>query len=224
VQFFLPSLAFSRHPNILRLYGYFYDEKRVYLILEYAAQGELYKKLKQVKRFTEKTAAQYVWSIAHALRYLHKKHVIHRDIKPENLLLDVKNEIKLSDFGWSVHAPTSRRKTFCGTLDYLAPEMVQNRYHDYTVDIWTLGILTYEFLVGRPPFETPSQEETLRKIVNVELEFPIYVSPEAKDFISKLLVYEPSERMSLDNALVHPWLKKYNEGRQVGSQRTSTQG
>lgn len=111
-----------------------------------------------------------------ALAYLHKKHVIHRDIKPENLLLGVNGELKIGDFGWSVHAPgnryvlcfdipiaahfaqsltrmKSRRTTLCGTLDYLPPEMVEGKDHSEKVDLWALGVLTYEFLVGVPPFE-----------------------------------------------------------------------
>lgn len=110
--------------------------------------------------------------MADALAYLHRKHVIHRDIKPENLLLGVNGELKIGDFGWSVHAPGNRRTTLCGTLvsramesssanltvflcfqDYLPPEMVEGREHTDKVDLWALGVLTYEFLVGVPPFE-----------------------------------------------------------------------
>ena len=92
---------------------------------------------------------------------MHSKDIIHRDIKPENLL-DCMGTIKLADFGWSVHAPSNRRRTMCGTLDYLPPEMVSKNRKEYdkTIDIWGLGILTYEFGVGCPPFETESQRET----------------------------------------------------------------
>ena len=79
-----------------------------------------------------------------ALIYCHAKKVIHRDIKPENLLLDIKGDLKIADFGWSVHAPSSRRGTMCGTLDFLPPEMIERKMHDEKVDIWSLGILTYE--------------------------------------------------------------------------------
>jgi len=88
-----------------------------------------------------------------ALIYLHAKHVIHRDIKPENLLIGVNGELKIGDFGWSVHAPGNRRSTLCGTLDYLPPEMIESKEHTDKVDLWALGVLTYEFLVGSPPFE-----------------------------------------------------------------------
>ncbi|CAO2199358.1 unnamed protein product [Urochloa humidicola] len=175
-----------RHPNILRLYGYFYDQTRVYLILEYAEKGELYKELTRCKHFSERRSATYIASLARALIYLHGKHVIHRDIKPENLLIGAQGELKIADFGWSVHT-FNRRRTMCGTLDYLPPEMVEKTEHDYHVDIWSLGILCYEFLYGVPPFEAKEHSETYRRIVKVDLKFPLkpFVSPAAKDLISQ---------------------------------------
>ncbi|GBL92254.1 Aurora kinase A-B [Araneus ventricosus] len=198
-----------RHRNILRLYGYFYDDSRVYLVLEYAPGGELYKVLQQVKRFDEKTAASYVARVGSALKYCHSKKVIHRDIKPENLLLGQNGELKIADFGWSVHAPSSRRTTLCGTLDYLAPEMIENKTYDEKVDLWCLGILCYEFLVGKPPFEAASMHTTYSLIRSVALRFPSFVSTDAQDFISRLLKKEPSERMSVDSVLKHPWVLKH---------------
>jgi aurora kinase len=119
-----------RHPNILQLYSHFHDSKRVFLILEFAGKGELYKHLRRENRFPEWKSAQYIAQMAAALKYLHKKHVMHRDIKPENILVGLHGEIKISDFGWSVHAPNNRRKTLCGTLDYLPPEMVAPKGND----------------------------------------------------------------------------------------------
>ena len=197
-----------RNRNILRMYGYFYDSKRIYLILEYSPGGELFKRLTQKGRFSERTSARYVCDLAMALDYCHKKHVIHRDIKPENLLLGAHSEIKIADFGWSVHAPTSRRNTLCGTLDYLPPEMVEGRDHDEKVDIWSLGILLYEFLYGFPPFEAEGHNATYRRISRVDLRFPDKpgISAEAKDLIRRLLVKEPSRRMALKDIPKHPWI------------------
>ncbi|KAL6061743.1 Aurora kinase [Balamuthia mandrillaris] len=198
-----------RHPNILRLYGYFHDSTRVFLILEFAAGGELYKHLRKRTRFDERTSATYIASLAEALAYCHKKHVIHRDIKPENLLVGLHGELKIADFGWSVHAPHSRRKTLCGTLDYLPPEMIEGKTHNNAVDIWSLGVLLYEFLVGKPPFETTSQRDTTVRISKVQLTYPAYISPLAKDLISKILVHEPEKRLSLEGIREHPWIKMH---------------
>lgn len=179
------------HPNILKLYGHFHDTKRVFLILEYAGQGELYKHLQKATRFSEAKAARYIAQMAGALAHLHRKHVIHRDIKPENILVGVHGEIKISDFGWSVHAPGKRRTTYCGTLDYLPPEMVAaggsaaDGSYDERVDLWSLGVLTYEFLVGEAPFED-TFVMTTRKIARGEMTIPSFVSADARDLIQKV--------------------------------------
>lgn len=198
-----------RHPNILRLYGYFYDENRVYIILEFADNGEVYKKLKEEGKFSEEQTAKYIYSLAQALEYIHKNAVIHRDIKPENLLLDKNGDIKLADFGWSVHTPLHRRTTLCGTLDYLSPEMVLGQHHDSKVDNWSLGVLTYEFLVGKPPFEAPLQNETYKRISKVQLVFPSGVSKEAENFIRRLLQRDPSRRMRVEDIPNHAFMKKH---------------
>lgn len=181
-----------RHPNCLMLYGHFHDSKRVFLILEYAGKGELYKHLRKENRFPEWKAASYIAQMAAALKYLHKKHVMHRDIKPENILMGIHGEIKISDFGWSVHAPNNRRNTMCGTLDYLPPEMIkpgsQDNYYNEKVDLWSLGVLTYEFLVGEAPFEDVPLM-TQRRIARGEMTVPSFVSPEAKDLIKRVRQY-----------------------------------
>lgn len=127
-----------------------------------------------------------MYQISDALIYLHSKQVIHRDIKPENLLLGAFGELKIADFGWSVHAPSLRRQTLCGTLDYLPPEMVENKRHDERVDHWCIGVLCYELLVGTPPFESKNSNETYKKIVNCYCKFPEYVTPGARSLILKV--------------------------------------
>ena len=97
----------------------------------------------------------------------------------------MQGDIKIADFGWSVHAPTSRRNTLCGTLDYLPPEMVEGRDHDNTADIWSLGVLAYEFLVGNPPFEAEGLRATYRRISSVDIRFPAAMSMGARDLISR---------------------------------------
>ncbi|KAF2475669.1 serine/threonine-protein kinase-like protein [Lindgomyces ingoldianus] len=199
------------HPNVLRLFGYFHDAKRIFLILEFAAKGELYKHLRREQRFPEWKAAQYIAQMAAALKYLHKKHVMHRDIKPENILVGIHGEIKISDFGWSVHAPNNRRNTMCGTLDYLPPEMLSGggkNFYSEKVDLWSLGVLMYEFLVGEAPFED-TQVITYRKITRGEYTVPKFVSAEAKDLIKRLLVLDPEKRITLEDIEKHPWIVKH---------------
>lgn len=194
------------HPNILRLKGYFHDKQRVYIILEYAECGELYSRLKKKGRLQEPEAARYVRQLADALNYCHAKRVIHRDIKPENILLDGKGNVKIADFGWAVVSADSRRETICGTLDYLPPEMISNRTHDHTVDNWAIGILLYEMLVGRPPFEYPDQTRTLQAILDCRFIIPTFVGQGPSDLIRKLVVKEPSMRLSLSGVMEHPWV------------------
>jgi aurora kinase len=203
-----------RHKNILRLYGYFYDNKRIYLILEYSPRGELYKHLTSKGRFSERQSSQYILELSQALSYCHKKHIIHRDIKPENLLIGHSGELKIADFGWSVHAPSSRRNTLCGTLDYLPPEMVEGREHSSSVDVWSLGVLMYEFLVGTPPFEAEGHSATYRRISRVDLRFPKGLSEDAKDLIFRLLQKEPKRRIELELVRRHPWIVRNARGAQ----------
>ena len=122
--------------------------------------------------------------------------------------------IKIADFGWSVHSPTSRRTTLCGTLDYLPPEMLENKDYDESVDIWSLGVLTYEFLVGSPPFETSGHQSTYRRICKVDVNYPDHLSELAVDFISRLLVKEQFQRMKLAQVSNHRWIRKYLDDKQ----------
>ncbi|KAM6952469.1 aurora kinase B-like isoform 3-T3 [Lycodopsis pacificus] len=199
--------AHLKHPNILRFYNYFHDRKRVYLVLEYAPRGELYKELQRCGRFDDQRTATYMEEISDALMYCHEKKVIHRDIKPENLLLGYRGELKIADFGWSVHAPSLRRRTMCGTLDYLPPEMIEGHTHSEKVDLWCVGVLCYECLVGNPPFETASHTETYKRITKVDLKFSKNISDGARDLITKLLRYSPIARLSLQGVIDHPWVR-----------------
>ncbi|KAH7476816.1 hypothetical protein PRIC1_000821 [Phytophthora ramorum] len=199
------------HPNILRMHGYFYDDSCVYLVLEYAPYGELYKELAREKFFADAVAAHYVGQVVEALKYCHCCNVIHRDIKPENLLLGFNQTIKLADFGWSVYAPKpyNMRKTLCGTPDYLSPEMILGEPHDFRTDSWSLGVLTFELLVGSTPFYCEDQHDMYRRIEMVDYQFPPspQVSETAKAFIAGLLKRNPTERISLEDAAKHPWIQ-----------------
>ena len=215
-----------RSPFILRLYGYFYDHTRIYLILEYAEGGELYKLLQQEKLFDEPTAAAYVRQLAQALLYLERKGVTHRDLKPENILLTKdRRGIKISDFGWAVVGSSDvRRRTLCGTLDYLSPEMVEQREHDSGVDKWAVGVMMYELLVGKPPFVTKTYQATYKRICRVDVVWPkgCTVGKEARDLVGRLLVKESKKRIGWKDVLEHPFLTKICEENQGGDGATTT--
>merc|ERR1719410_1216355 len=202
-------LAHLRHKHITRLFTHFHDKEKIYLVMEYCVGGEVFCKLRDEGTFSERDTARYIRDLAVALNYCQSKHVIHRDIKPENLLFDDEKNIKLADFGWSVHAPENRRMTMCGTLDYIPPEMIEKKKHDPTVDVWALGVLMFEFLCGTPPFESQEQKHTFHKMRNVTFCFPGHVSAEARDLIKKLLNKDPSKRLLLDQLPNHPFIVKY---------------
>lgn len=200
-----------RHKHVLRLYAFFYDATRIYLVLEFAEKGELYGHLQKAQRFPEPLAAKFIMQLAEALQYLHKKNIIHRDIKPENLLVDHRGDLKIADFGWSVHAPGRRRQTLCGTLDYLPPEMVEQRTYNTTADIWCLGVLCYEFLVGKPPFEAEGQSATYANITSGSYTFPADFPYGARDLVSKLLIKDSRKRLTIHEILEHPWIKQHKD-------------
>lgn len=202
-------MSHMNHPNITKLYGFFWDNKRIYLIMEYVSGGELYKLMGQQinKKFTEKVVKSYTRQLISAFEYLHGKKVMHRDIKPENLLVEGEM-IKVTDFGWAVHSPSNLRDTFCGTLEYLPPEMLSKEPYSEKADIWCLGILTYELLIGRSPFFHSDSSKIQKNILNSQLLFTSDLSRDAKDFISRLLKRNPNERMSLNQAKNHAFLKE----------------
>eukprot|EP01066_Platyproteum_vivax_P016920 Platyproteum_vivax@DN7255_c0_g1_i1.p1 len=178
--------AHLRHPNILRLYGWFEEGERIFLVLEYCVEGELYNFLNKQKRFSEGRTAFYIEQLMCSLEYCHSKNVMHRDLKPENILIGENHRLKLADFGWSVHS-TDRRQTLCGTMDYLAPEVVKKDAHGVYVDLWACGIMCYELLCGAPPFEEKTPKLTYTRIQKADFKFPQHVSADAKDFITSFV-------------------------------------
>lgn len=206
------------HPNIIRLYNHFENDKNIYLVLEFATQGELYHLFKKQGRFNEKQSAKYIADLICGLEYIHSREpmIIHRDIKLENLLISEDGTLKLADFGWSNfgNGNASDRKTYCGTPDYLAPEMVNETGHTEKLDIWCVGILLFEILVGRTPFQPQnlkdrSQYEKMLhyNILNCKVQYPSDFPPLARDLVQKLLRFNPEERLSIPEIKKHPWFK-----------------
>jgi hypothetical protein len=196
------------HPHILKLHYYFEDKESVQLLLEFAAGGSLFQRLKKEHKLPEPEAARIFTDVADALVFLHGNDIVHRDLKPENILICDGDVAKLADFGWCADLKNGpERNTFCGTVEYLSPEMVGGEAHDRTVDVWAMGILMYEMLTGGSPFAAKNPTKTFGKIANVDMQIPDYVSNEASDLIRKILVKEPSQRISLVHAIDHEWAR-----------------
>ncbi|WRT64293.1 uncharacterized protein IL334_001224 [Kwoniella shivajii] len=199
-----------RHPNIIRLYGWFHDSTRIFLMMEFAGQGELFKHLAKKGRFSERRSSRYIRQVASGLAYLHSNQIIHRDIKPENLLLGMNGEIKIGDFGWSVHSPTENsQRTLAGTLSYVAPEMILGQPYGNAIDIWALGVLTYEMTCGEEPFgaDTSGGPRLVhQRICRCDLVLPLHLSEEAGSFIQSLLRPRPDERLPLDQVDSQVWI------------------
>ena len=196
------------HPHVIKLINHFEDDEKFYLIMPYASKGQLYSLLKRQVRFDQRTAAQYMREVIEAVRYIHSfsPKIIHRDIKPENLLLDENYRVLLSDFGWSNFlADDEFRKTFCGTPEYLSPEMVKKEGHNEMVDIWALGVLMFELLAGYAPFTGSCPKELYTNIKKLKINWPVDFPPLAKNLITKILKLNPNERLSLEEILDHSW-------------------
>ena len=199
------------NPHCLRLKNHFEDDNNFYLVMPLASKGQLYRVLKKFRKFDERTAAQILRETISALQYLHSFNppIIHRDIKPENLLLNEGGRVLLADYGWSnFNMEGDVRKTFCGTPEYIAPEMLMKKGHDTRVDIWSIGILMFELLSGYSPFVAKTNQELYQNIRRLKIQWPKDMPPLAKNLISKILKLNPLDRPSFDEILNHQWFKQ----------------
>merc|ERR1719192_1873480 len=184
------------HPFLMNLRFAFQTKEKLYLVLDYVRGGELFFHLKNNRRFTEDVAKLWVAEIALALGHLHSLGVLYRDLKPENILLDTTGHVILTDFGLAKDvAKDEKTNTFCGTPEYLAPEIVTGSGHDKAVDWWSLGILLYELTVGIPPFYSQNVHEMYQLIKQAPLRFPPKLSAECKKLITGLLKRDPARRL-----------------------------
>ncbi|KAJ3199539.1 hypothetical protein HK099_003118, partial [Clydaea vesicula] len=207
------------HKNIIGLKDFFETESRLYLVCDLAEGGELFEALIDKGFFNEKVAAQLVKQLLEAILYLHSKDIVHRDLKPENLLFDSKSEdanLMITDFGLSKYIEENDiLKTACGTPGYVAPEVLMKTGYGKPVDMWSMGVITYVMLCGYMPFYGNDAAEIFKKIIKNEKEFEkedwSEISSSARDFVEKLLVTDPKERMTCAEALNHPWLSNPGE-------------
>lgn len=199
------------HPFIVSLRFAFQSEHKLYMVFDFFNGGELYHYLSEGGRFTEDRARFYAAEIISALDYLHKRGIVYRDLKPENLILDAKGHIRITDFGLSKEGVAGDTITsICGTPEYLAPEILRKRPYGVAVDWWSMGTLLYEMIAGLPPFYDKNRQVMYRKILEAPMEPPPFMSPEALDICSKLLIREPTARLGYRGAeeiKAHPFFK-----------------
>lgn len=186
-----------KHPFIVDLKYAFQTHHKLYLILEYMCGGELFQHLNNEGIFLEDTARFYLCEIILALQHLHLQGIIYRDLKPENILLDGEGHIKLTDFGLCKEhiQEGALTHTFCGTIEYMAPEILTRSGHGKAVDWWSLGSLMYDMLTGSPPFTSDNRKKTIDKILRGKLNLPVYLTADARDLIRKLLKRQVSQRL-----------------------------
>ncbi|EWC44555.1 hypothetical protein DRE_06727 [Drechslerella stenobrocha 248] len=182
-------------PFIVDLYASWSDKENLYMLLEYSPGGEVFTYLRKMRRFSQAQTQFYIASVALILEFLHDRGIVYRDLKPENILLDARGHVKLVDFGFAKKIGSQETYTLCGTPEYLSPEVIQSRGHTTAVDWWALGILTYEFLCGFPPFYDNSPFAIYEKIVQGRISFPAALDETTRDFISRLCEADLSSRL-----------------------------
>jgi len=202
-----------KHAHIISLEEVFDEEDNIYLVLELVTGGELFDQIVSRGTYTEADAANIIHQILDAVAYMHEHGVAHRDLKPENLLLSSPSSdlIKITDFGLSKDFGAGTLQTSCGTPDYVAPEVLKGQPYDHSVDIWSIGVITYILLCGFPPFYGNTDAQIFDKILKCQYDFPSpdwdNVSDEAKQFVSAILNLDPQARPTATDCLEAPWLQ-----------------
>ncbi|XP_034938554.1 serine/threonine-protein kinase polo [Chelonus insularis] len=196
------------HPNVVGFYGYFNDTYNIYIILELCRKRSMMELHKRRKALTEWETRYFMKQILDGVNYLHNKKIIHRDLKLGNLFLNDDLIVKIGDFGLAtqVSHDGERKKTLCGTPNYIAPEILMKVGHSFEVDVWSIGCILYTLLVGRPPFETSSLRETYARIKTVNYKTPTQLSSDAVVMITESLQALPSKRPSVAKLLKYPFL------------------
>ncbi|CAM9176832.1 unnamed protein product [Laminaria digitata] len=202
------------HENIILMFDAFETEREFCVVTEYA-QGELFEILQDDHTLPEAQVQKIAKQLVQALHYLHSNRVIHRDMKPQNILVGAHGRVKLCDFGFAraMSSNTVVLTSIKGTPLYMAPELVKEQPYDLTVDLWSLGVILYELLVGQPPFYTNSIYSLINHIVKDPVEYPADISPDLRSFLQGLLRKDPRQRLSWPELLRHPFVRETEEDR-----------
>jgi len=207
-------LSKMNHPFLMKLFFAFQTDDKLYLVLEFVNGGELYYHLQLTGSFTPDRTRFYSAEMVLALEYLHKSGIIYRDLKPENVLIDGDGHIKITDFGLSKEGLigfNSRTNTFCGTPEYLAPEVLLGKEYTVAVDYWSLGTLMYEMLTGLPAFYDKDVQKMYRYKMKAQIEMPESMDENTKDIILKLLDKNPESRLQKpEDIKAHPYFSSIN--------------
>uniref|UniRef100_A0A7S4DNF8 Protein kinase domain-containing protein n=1 Tax=Lotharella globosa TaxID=91324 RepID=A0A7S4DNF8_9EUKA len=206
-------LRLVRHPNIIHMREIFESSKTIYIVMEWMKAGDLFERIISRKVLPEFTVKSIIFQLLSAVSYLHRRGIAHRDLKPENVLctsIDDDTKVIIADFGLSKFArPTEMMKMPCGTLAYVAPEVLSHKGYSKGVDVWSLGVIFYLLLRGGLPFDGKSKADVVHRTLTAQVSFRHprwkYVSPMACNLILKLLVKDPKSRISVDDALKDKW-------------------
>ena len=198
-----------KFPFLVELWGTFQDSSNLFMVMEYVEGGELFALLRRSQRFPSQVARFYASQVVLAIEYLHTKGIIYRDLKPENILLDKHGYIKIVDFGFSKEI-NDKTCTFCGTPEYIAPEVIASKPYNISVDWWSLGVLIFEMLTGYTPFFAETIMKTYRNILQREIQYPSFLEPLAIDLLQRLITRDVSLRLGnmitgARNVKAHPW-------------------
>lgn len=201
-----------RHPHIVELKDFQWDREHIYLIMEFCAGGDLSRFIRSKRMLPENVTRIFLQQLACSLQFLHERNISHLDLKPQNILLSSLDmpHLKLADFGFAQHmSPWDEQQVLKGSPLYMAPEMVCTRQYDSRVDLWSVGVILYEALFGRPPFASKSFSELEEKIrCNRPIEIPgrPQLSPDCRDLVQRLLVRDPLQRISFPEFFIHPFV------------------